>query len=481
MRRTRTSSVLMSPMVVGTLLIVVVGIAVYLSYIAENGLPFVPTYTVNVQVANADEVGKNADVRIGGALVGQVLTVTPEPASRTWPHPYAVLGLSLQRSVAPLASDTHYRVRMASVLGGKYLELLPGRDRRDVVPDGGALALNAKPALDHELPFVDLDSALQTFGPSTRSAIRRSTAGFGDAVVGRGEQLNDITHSFNRLLGPLQSVLRTFANPSNRFGELLSGGAATTTTLAAVAPTLNALLDNSATTFGALQASALGAAIDRLPGTESSATTDLADSMPALREAAELTRELRPSAALLPTAAQRLDAIVTTATPVFGRVPRLSSELQGAIGAVQSLARDPASQKVFQGLGSNDLATFGASGLTGLGAILRAVAPAQFACNVAGLWLHNYAAGLSEGDASGAWLRAMPMLDTNESSETATPSPDLHENYYPIENSSQCQAGNEVYTGKQLIGNPPKTSSVVDNTTPPAGVLVRGEQAGLVP
>ena len=57
-----------------------------------------------------------------------MLTITPEPASRTWPHPYAQLGLSLQRSVAPLPPDTHYEIRLSSVLGGKYLELLPGRE-----------------------------------------------------------------------------------------------------------------------------------------------------------------------------------------------------------------------------------------------------------------------------------------------------------------------------------------------------------------
>ena len=57
-------------------------VAVYLSYIAENGLPFVPTYNINVDVANAAELVKNADVRIGGARVGQVLTITPEPATK---------------------------------------------------------------------------------------------------------------------------------------------------------------------------------------------------------------------------------------------------------------------------------------------------------------------------------------------------------------------------------------------------------------
>jgi ABC-type transporter Mla subunit MlaD len=481
MRRVRKPTVLASPILVGAITVIVLGIAVYLSYIAENGLPFVPTYRVNVQVANADEVSKNADVRIGGARVGQVLTITPEPASRTWQHPYAQLGLSLQRSVAPLPPDSHYEIRLSSVLGGKYVELYPGRSRTAGVPDGGTLALNANGRLNHELPFVDFDSALRVFGPATRSAIRGSIEGFGNAVAGRGIQLNDISSSLARLLGPARAVLRVFADPSSRLAELISGGAATATAIAAVAPTVNALLADSATTFGALQDSALGQAIEDLPPTETSATNDLNSSLPALAESAQLARALRPSAALLPTAATRLDAIVNGATPVFRRVPMLASDLEGAISAVQTLARDPASEKVFQGLGSNDLATFGASGLNGLGAILRAVAPAQFACNVAGLWLHNYAAGLSEGDSTAPWLRTMPLFDSGDSTQAATPSPDLHLNYYPTESSSQCQAGNEVYSGKQLIGNPPKTSTVVDNTAPPPGVLQRGERAGLVP
>ncbi len=71
-------------------------------------------------------------------------------------------------------------------------------------------------------------------------------------------------------------------------------------------------------------------------------------------------------------------------------------------------------------------------------------------------------------------------MDPNMGSQSATRASDLHDNYYPIENSSECQAGNEVYTGKQLVGNGLKTSTVVDNTSPPPGVLERGRQAGLV-
>ena len=120
MRRSRRAvgELFDNPILVGTVTILVVIVAVYLSYIAENGLPFVPTYSVNVDVTNASELVKNADVRIGGDRVGQVLTITPEPANRQYPHPYARLGLALQKSLEPLPVDTKYQVRLASILGG---------------------------------------------------------------------------------------------------------------------------------------------------------------------------------------------------------------------------------------------------------------------------------------------------------------------------------------------------------------------------
>jgi phospholipid/cholesterol/gamma-HCH transport system substrate-binding protein len=486
--RTATSP-LTSPLVVGTLTILVVGIAVYLSYIAENGLPFVPVYNVNVQVANANELAKNADVRVGGVLVGQILKITPEAASRTWPHPYAQLELALDRRLEPLASDTHYRIRLASILGGEYLELFPGsRDRRGsgqsavgTVPDGGTLTLNSRPQLNHELPFVDLDTAFGTFGPSGQAALRSSLRDYGDVVAGRGAQVNDIIFSTARLLAPLDGVLRVLADPRSHLAEFVSGAAQTSQAVAAVAPVLTSLLASGSTTFDALERSSLGQAIDQLPSTESVASTELTRSLPTLSEAAQVVSQLRPSAALLPAAARQFDAVIRAGTPVFGPIPILASRLETALGTVQTLARDPASIKTFQALGSTDLATLGASTFVGLGAILRAIAPAQLDCNVAGLWVHNFASAISEGDSTGGWLRTMPLTDSNQSTETGTPASDLHINPYPIEDQTQCQAGNEGYSGQQLIGHPPRTSTRVDDTTPPPGVLQRGEQAGLVP
>jgi hypothetical protein len=277
-----------------------------------------------------------------------------------------------------------------------------------------------------------------------------------------------------------------FASPNTHLSQFISGAAATTSALAPVAATVNALLSDSATTFAALQNSALGQALDQTPPTESVGTVVLNNSTPVLTQAANLVEALKPSAALLPVATNRLDQILTAATPAFQRVPKLAGLLQTALQTVDAFAKDPASTQTFKVLGSSDLASFGASAFVALGAILKTVAPAQFACNTAALWVRNFASSLSEGDNVAGWLRFAPVIDLNgltggQMFQQSTPSPDLHLNYYPIENSTQCQAGNEGYSGAQRIGDPGKTSTVVDNTTPPPGVLALGRKAGLVP
>ena len=56
--------------------------AVSLAYQANNGLPFVPKYHLNVQVADASELTHGAEVHMGGALVGNVTTITPRAIRR---------------------------------------------------------------------------------------------------------------------------------------------------------------------------------------------------------------------------------------------------------------------------------------------------------------------------------------------------------------------------------------------------------------
>ena len=70
-------------MLIGAATVLVVLVAVFLSYNANKGLPFVPTYQLKAELPSARatwSVGN--DVRIGGTRVGAVTAIKPKPLRR---------------------------------------------------------------------------------------------------------------------------------------------------------------------------------------------------------------------------------------------------------------------------------------------------------------------------------------------------------------------------------------------------------------
>jgi virulence factor Mce-like protein len=485
-RRTTLASMFDNPVMVGTVTILVVLVAVYLSYIAENGLPFIPTYNINVQVADGGELNKNVAVRIGGDRVGQVLKITAEPANRLYPHPYAQLELALDKDLEPLPATTRYQVRLASVLGGQYVELFPGRVKSGTagVPDGGTLALATRASLNHNIPYVDFSQALDVFGPKTEAGIRSVTQGLGNAFAGRGTQINDAIVATAHLLRPLQNVLNIFSAPHTQLGNFIDGVAATTSALEPVANTLVDLLNQGATTFKALDVPALGTTLNDLPSTETIGTAVLNKSRPVLAELASITQELRPAARYLPTASKALDTVLRDGPTPLKLLTPVSHELITALGAARNLAKDPAATEAFTVLGVNDLGTTGSSAFIGLGAILNTVGSQQLACNIVPLWVRNFASTLSEGNADGNWLRIATLVDPTQLTQSATgaAAADLHIDTDPTESTGKCVSGNETYVaGHQNLNQPVGFATSGEQTQPPTGVLALGEKAGLVP
>ena len=75
--RSGISGVASSPVLVGAVTVLVIIVAVFLAYNANNGLPFVSTYDLKARVPNADALVKGNEVRIGGVRVGIVKSVVP--------------------------------------------------------------------------------------------------------------------------------------------------------------------------------------------------------------------------------------------------------------------------------------------------------------------------------------------------------------------------------------------------------------------
>ena len=121
----RRASAAANPVLIGAVTVLVTTVAVFLAYNANQGLPFVPTYSLKAEVPSAAALVRGNEVRIGGSRVGTVDSITTKRLDNG--TSVAVLGLKLERDQMPLPKDSTLLIRTKSALGLKYVELTRGR------------------------------------------------------------------------------------------------------------------------------------------------------------------------------------------------------------------------------------------------------------------------------------------------------------------------------------------------------------------
>jgi virulence factor Mce-like protein len=455
MQRNASSNALANPMLVGAITCLVGLVAVVLSYNANNGLPFVPTYNVKAIVPDAAELTPGNEVRIGGKRVGSIAAIT---AQRTPAGADAALDLRLDKGVQPLPVDSVVTVRPRSPLGLKYLELRPGRSKRGVPADGTLPRTQAR-------PVVELDEALNTFDHKTRSGLQGVLLEAGDGLAGRGADLNEAIDAAGPLVVHLRNVAANFASPRTDLHGLIAGLQATTAAVDPEAGTLVDLFDAGARTLDAVDQAgdAVGQSIDAFPATEATGTQALRRIDPVVASAVSLTQEIAPGVRVLQPATRELARTVEVGTPVLDNAVDLADRLGDALSALRDLVRDPATSGSILKL---------TAVVSSLEPTLRYLNPMQTVCNYMGLWTRNAPSTVSEGDANGTWFRFLPVFQLDEGLQRGEPAPDLHANPYPqTGQDGECEQGNDTYVPGQHIGNAPgRQPAATEDTAPPPGV-----------
>ena len=126
----RRGSLAGSPLLIGALTTLIVVVAVFLSYNANNGLPFVPTYNIKVELPETSGLQKAQPGADRGHARRHHQLAEPPPESRTPAEITAIAELKLEKSVEPLPADTKAIVQSVSAIGLKYLELEKGTSSR---------------------------------------------------------------------------------------------------------------------------------------------------------------------------------------------------------------------------------------------------------------------------------------------------------------------------------------------------------------
>ena len=469
--RRGSASIAANPVLIGAATTLVIIVAVFLAYNANSGLPFVPTYEVKTQVANAAQLVEGNDVRIGGTRVGAVTDITPVTAKDG--SVSALLTLKLETSVKPLPVDSTVLIRPRSALGLKYVEITKGTSSQGY-DDGATIPLrNATPAP------VELDEVINTFDDRTRAASQSNLTEFGNGLAGRGPDLNLAIEEINPLLVNLVPVMRTLSDPQTKLGRFVTALGRTARIVAPVAATQSELFTNLDTTFGALARVArpfLQDSISGGPPALDEGIKDFPQIRPFLANSEALFAELRPGVAALATAAPDLADALEVGTPTLRRSVAFNNSLEPAFEALERFAEDP-----LVTLGVRDLQ----STVTILSPTIAHLAPVQTVCNYATLWFRNVSSLLSVGDANGTSQRfiiiATPQGPNNEGGPSSAPANGgvpgqkdnyLHTNPYPNTASpgqpKECEAGNEPFVvGKQEIGNAPGTQPAKTESTKP--------------
>jgi virulence factor Mce-like protein len=445
MNRRRSNSLAGSPLLIGAVTTLIVTVAVFLSYNANNGLPFTPTYDIKVQLPQASGLQKGNQVRIGGVRVGLVSALSPyqDPATGRLT---AIVSLKLEKKVQPLPVDTTALVQSVSTIGLKYLSLDRGHSPR------GLKAGATIPVAQAREP-VDIDQFFNMFDKKTRAANQINLTSFGNGFAGRGIGLNETFATLRPLVTNAIPVLHNLTSPQTGFGELFVALDRAAKEVAPVANEQAAFYSDLDTFF-----------------------TAFASVAPSLEQAiATFMHLLRPSTHILRTVAAPLGHAFEVGAVNVRAATALNPEIAEATQAFAAFAKNP-------------IVTNGVEDLThtlGLADPLFAgLAPVQTKCNYVTLAFRNLASLLSEDIGVGTLARVAGVLAPNgpnnegapSSAPASGPSVDhapgntagavgppiddnhLHINPYPNVGGPgqpvECEAGKEPYkVGETVIGN----------------------------
>jgi ABC-type transporter Mla subunit MlaD len=205
--RGKQQSAFANPVLVGAVTVLATMVAVFLAYNANQGLPFVPTRQLKVDIADGSNLVEGNDVREGGFRIGLVSKM--KPVELVSGGVGAQLTLQLEQANGKVPVDSRVQALPRSALGTKYVDLIKGTSPR-MFPDGATMNIGQT-----SVP-VQFDDIFKTFDDRTRTAIQRNLQGFGDTFAARGSDLNDTISVLPQLLPRLERVAGYLSAPSTQ-------------------------------------------------------------------------------------------------------------------------------------------------------------------------------------------------------------------------------------------------------------------------
>ena len=257
---------------VGILVIVSLGLLAWMS-LQVGALDGWGVEMVSADVVLPDAAGIEAGavVKVAGVEVGTVDAVTVD-------HDVAVLAVSLQ-SEAQIRTDVVAQVRARSLLGEKYLALLPQTRAAPLLEDGARV--------EAALPVTELDELINALGPMVGAADSESLTVALDTVA---RAINDDPERIDRILSDLETVLDNGATASADLPGLVTDADRTLMSVQGLVADTRPVVDRADRMLVSLEPAA-----DKLPAAVDEAHGLMVDGRAAVAEVREVTGALEGS------------------------------------------------------------------------------------------------------------------------------------------------------------------------------------------
>jgi virulence factor Mce-like protein len=383
-----------NPVLIGAVTVLVTTVAVFLAYNANKGLPFVPTTTVKVRVANGANLVNGNEVRSGGTRIGVVTDMRPVRLHDG--STGAELTMELDKAHGDLPKDSTLRIRPRSALGLKYVEVTKGTSNEhfrngDTIPSSQATFA------------TELDEVYEMFDEPTREAAQENLRGWGDAFAARGQALGRTLEELPPLMGSLEPVMATLAEPETDLDAFVTELSDAARILAPVSEQNAQLFTGMADTFEALgrDEQALKDTIASSPPTMDSGVRSFRVQRPFLTDFTALGHDLSGATEELKGALPPLNDAVRVGTPVQTRLPTLNKEGAKTLAQLRELAEAPGTNAALRGVTAT---------VTTLNPQLRFYGPYVTVCNFWNYFFTYLAEHFSEPDATGSAQRALANL-----------------------------------------------------------------------
>jgi virulence factor Mce-like protein len=333
-RRPGQNAITANPRLIGGATVLATIVAVWLAYNANDGLPFVPTRTYQIELPDGASLVKRNEVREGGQRIGLITDLVPVrlPDGTTG----AQATLSIDQNTPALPVDSSVAVRPRSTLSLKYLELDRGTSKR-AIPDGGRLEVsNAR-------SYVELDEVIRMFNEPTREGQTQSLTGFGNALAARGPSLNATIERLPRTFSLLEPVMRNLADQRTGLRTFVRELGDAARVVAPVSQAYAKSFPDGATTFEALarDEDALRDTIAKSPPTLAEGERSLREQQPFLSDFAELSENLETTARQATRAVPPLTVALRTGARVQPRTVALAERTEDVLISLGELVDDP--------------------------------------------------------------------------------------------------------------------------------------------